>query len=191
VRQHRLHQIFYQIKSVDTQLKTCMAESLREPLMKIVQNLLISDKATFEQLTTPEQNLWTRFETKDIYRFLNGELDTIPEFQYNWTSIPRLKLLGPMLGAPPPTAAAQAPPAPVAPLTPPPAPAPLLDTSSSVSSSSSSPNSSPTPSTSGKRPKQSQLTTTKSTTPDPSGASTSGTTPLASTSTNLNLRPRT
>jgi hypothetical protein len=58
-RQHRLHQKFNQIKSVDTQLKTGILESLCEPLMKIAQKLLISDKATFDQLTPPEQNLWT------------------------------------------------------------------------------------------------------------------------------------
>ena len=81
--QHKLHQKINQIKSVDTELKNGIAESLREPLMKIAQNILISDKATFEQLTTTEQNLWTRFETADIYRFLTGEEDTVPEFQYN------------------------------------------------------------------------------------------------------------
>jgi hypothetical protein len=77
-RQHRLHQI-NQIKSVDTKLKTGIAESLREPLMKIGQQLLISDKATFEQLTPTEQELWTTFETSDIYRFLTGEEDTVPD----------------------------------------------------------------------------------------------------------------
>jgi hypothetical protein len=56
-----------QIKSMDTKLKTGIAEKLREPLMKIAQKLLINDKATFEQLTTTEQNLWTRFKTGDIY----------------------------------------------------------------------------------------------------------------------------
>jgi hypothetical protein len=65
VHQHRLHQQFIQIKSVDTKLKTGIAEGLREPLIKIAQKLLISDKATFEQLTTTEQQLWTRFETAD------------------------------------------------------------------------------------------------------------------------------
>jgi hypothetical protein len=59
VRHHQLHQKFYQIKRVDTQLKTGIAESLCEPLMKIAQKLLISDKATFELLTPSEQNLWT------------------------------------------------------------------------------------------------------------------------------------
>ncbi len=64
-QQHRLHQI-NQIKSVDTKLKTGIAESLREPLMKIAQQLLISDKNTFEQLTPTEKKLWTTFETADI-----------------------------------------------------------------------------------------------------------------------------
>jgi hypothetical protein len=63
--------------------------------MKIAQKLLISDTATFDQLTTMEQKLWTEFETADIYRFLTGEEDMVPEFQYNWTSIPRLQPLGP------------------------------------------------------------------------------------------------
>jgi hypothetical protein len=159
--------------------------------MKIAQKLLISDKVTFDQLTPPEQNLGTRFETGDIYRFLTGEPDTVPEFKYNWISIPRLQPLGPMLGAPIIPAPAQVPPAPVEPPAPLPAPLPPPDASCNGSSSSSSSHSSPTQSTSGTQPKQGQPTATKQTTPDPSGASTSGTTPLVSTSTNHNLRPRT
>jgi hypothetical protein len=64
---HQLHQKSNKIKSVETQLKTGIAESLREPLMKITHKLLSSDRATFEQLTPSEQNLWTQFETEDIY----------------------------------------------------------------------------------------------------------------------------
>ncbi len=188
-RQHRLHQKFNQIKSVDTKLKTGIAESLREPLMKIMQKLLISDQATFEQLTTPEQNLWTKFETGDIYRFLTEEEDTVPEFQYNWTSIPRLQPLGPTEAPNPAPAQVLTPP--VAPPASPPAPVAAPDTSSSGSSSSSSPHSSPTTSTSGTQPKQRQPTTVKSNAPDPSGASLSGTKTSITTSQNHNLRPRT
>jgi hypothetical protein len=159
---------------VDTKLKTGIAESLREPLMKIVQKLLFSDTATFEQLTTPEQNLWTRFETGDIYRFLTGEEDTVPEFQYNWTSIPRIQPLGPT--ETPTPAPAQAPTPPEAPPAVPPAPVAPPDTSSSGSSSSSSPHSSQTPSTLGTQPKQHQPTARITNATDPSGASTSGTT---------------
>jgi hypothetical protein len=78
---------------VDTKLKTGIAEGLREPLMRIAQQLLISDKNTFEQLTPTEKQLWTTFKTADIYRFLTGEEDTVSEFQYNWTTVPRLQPL--------------------------------------------------------------------------------------------------
>jgi transposase InsO family protein len=172
-RQHRLHQVD-QIKSVDTKLKTGIAESLREPLMKIAQHLLISDKNTFEQLTPEDKKLWTTFETSDIYRFLTGEEDTYPEFQYNWTTVPKLQPLNPahtvINTAPPATT-----PAPVA------SPATTTGTSSTSSTSGSSLHSSPTPSTSGTKSKHTPAPRTTGTRPDPSGASTSGTTPTTKT----------
>ncbi len=85
--------------------------------MKIAQQLLISDKATFEQLTPTEKQLWTKFETADIYRFLTGEEVTVPEFQYNWTSVLKLQPLGPSTANTAPTSANTAPP--VAPPAPP------------------------------------------------------------------------
>ncbi len=184
-RQHRLHQI-NQIKSVDTKLKTCIAESLWEPLMKIVQQLLISDKATFEQLTPTEQKLWTTFETADIYRFLTGEEDTVPEFQYNWTTVPRLQPLDPTNTPiiPANTAPPAVPPAP--PL--PPVRPPSSDTSALPATSR--PRSSPTPSTSGTRPKQTPTPKVQQSQSDPSGASTSGTTPQAQATKSHNLRHR-
>jgi hypothetical protein len=154
---------------------------LREPLMKIAQHLLISDKNTFDQLTPEDKKLWTKFETSDIYRFLTGEEDTVPEFQYNWTTVPKLQPLGPthaVVTAAPPAA----PPAPA------PTPATTTSTSSTSSTSASSPHSSPTPSTSGTRPKQTSVPKATIARPDPSGASTSGTTPPARTH---NLRQRT
>jgi len=165
---------------VDTKLKTGIAESLREPLMKIAQHLLISDKNTFEQLTPEEQKLWTMFETSDIYRFLTGEEDTVPEFQYNWTTVPKLQPLGPT-NAPSNVAPSAAPPAP--------GPTPVAPPSSGSSSSTtaSSPHSSPTPSTSGTRPKQPSSPKAPVAKPDPSGASTSGTIPPAKAH---NLRQR-
>ncbi len=184
-RQHRLHQI-NQIKSVDTKLKTGIAESLREPLMKIAQQLLISDKATFEKLTPTEQKLWTTFETADIYRFLTGEEDTVPEFQYNRTTVPRLQPLDPtnVQITPANTAPPAAPPAP--PL--PPASPPSSDTSASPATSS--PRSSPTLSTSGTRPKQTPPPKVQQPQPDPSRASTSGTAPQAQATKAHNLRQR-
>ncbi len=151
---------------MDTKLKTGIAESLRKPLMKIAQQLLISDKATFEQLTPTEKQLWTKFETADIYRFLTGEEDTVPEFQYNWTSVPKLQPLGPSTANTAPTPANTAPP--VAAPAPPLAPASPPSTGSSVSPAMSTPHSSPTPSTSGARPKQLKLQPTQHQQPDPS-----------------------
>ncbi len=132
--------------------------------MKIAQQLLISDKATFEQLTPTKQKRRTTFETGDIYRFLNGEEDTVPEFQYNWTSVP--KPLGPS------TTSAAPNPARTAPLVAPPAPPlpPASPPSSGLSTSpaTSTPHSSPTPSTSGTRPKQPQPPPAQQPQPDPS-----------------------
>jgi hypothetical protein len=76
------------------QLKTVIAESLCKPLMKIMHKLLIRDNSTPEELTPQEQQLWNRFETDDIYQVLTGEPDTIPEFRFNWISVPRLQPLG-------------------------------------------------------------------------------------------------
>jgi len=92
--------------------------------MRIAQQLLISDKNTFEQLTPTEKKLWTTFETADIYRFLTGEEDTVPEFQYNWTTVPKLQPLDPVNApiTPANTAPTEAPPAPAPPPTSPPSP---------------------------------------------------------------------
>ncbi len=87
--------------------------------------------------------MWTKFETADIYRFLTGEEDTIPEFQYNWTSISRQQPLGPTVTGTTQPVANTAPP--VVPPAPPPAPASPPDTSLNASTSSSTPHSSPTP----------------------------------------------
>jgi len=164
--------------------------------MKIAQKLLINDKATFEQLTTPEQNLWTTFETEDIYRFLTGKPDTVAEFPYNWTSIPRLQPLGPTISVPPaPVTTAPTAPAriqlPPQPQVQPPAPQPPPEPSPSSSSSSSSPHSSPMPSTSGTCPRTTKTNPPKSTQLDPSGASTSGTKSPAVDPATRNLRQRT
>ncbi len=59
-------------------------ESLREPLLNVANKLLGRQRLCFEQLTPSEQNLWTKFETSDIYQFLTGESNTVPEFCNNW-----------------------------------------------------------------------------------------------------------
>jgi hypothetical protein len=57
---------------------------LCEPLLHIANKLLGRQNLNFDQLTPPEQKLWNIFEKSDIYEFLTGEKDTIPEFRHNW-----------------------------------------------------------------------------------------------------------
>jgi hypothetical protein len=47
-------------------------EALCEPLLHIANKLLGRQRLNFEQLTTPEQKLWSLFENSDIYKFLTG-----------------------------------------------------------------------------------------------------------------------
>jgi len=61
-----------------------ISESLREPLLNVANKLLGRQRLNFDQLAPSEQKLWTQFETSDIYKFLTGESDTVPEFCHNW-----------------------------------------------------------------------------------------------------------
>ncbi len=54
---------------------------LREPLLHIINKRLGRQHLNFEQLTAPEQELWSLFETSDIFEFLTGQKDTAPEFE--------------------------------------------------------------------------------------------------------------
>jgi hypothetical protein len=56
-------------------------EALREPLMHIASKLLGRQHLNFEQLTPPEQELWSLFEKSDIFEFLTGQKDTVPQFK--------------------------------------------------------------------------------------------------------------
>ncbi len=59
-------------------------ENLREPLLNVANKLLGRQHLNFEHLTPSEQELWNKFEKSDIYEFLTGENDTVPEFCSNW-----------------------------------------------------------------------------------------------------------
>jgi hypothetical protein len=58
---------------------------LREPLMHIANKLLGRQRLNFEQLTPPEQQLWSLFEKSDIFEFLTGQTDTVPQFENYFT----------------------------------------------------------------------------------------------------------
>ncbi len=63
---------------------SAIKEELRDKLTSIASKLLSSQHSRFEHLSKEEQILWTSFDNGDIYEFITGEPDTLPEFQYNW-----------------------------------------------------------------------------------------------------------
>ena len=58
-----------------------ISKTLCEPLMHIANKLLGRQCLNFKQLTTPEQQLWSLFEKSDIFEFLTGQKDTVPQFE--------------------------------------------------------------------------------------------------------------
>ncbi len=75
------------INSTENKCHSTVPERFCKPLMKVAYKLLSRDKATFEELTSTEQQLWNSFETDQIYRLLTGEPDTVPEFRFNWYTV--------------------------------------------------------------------------------------------------------
>jgi hypothetical protein len=59
---------------------------LRGALLSVASKLLKDTDTRLHHLSKAEQDLWNSFEKADIYEFLTGEKDTIPEFQFNWFS---------------------------------------------------------------------------------------------------------
>jgi len=59
-------------------------EVLRSQLTSIASELLNSEHSKLEDLCVEEQKLWTSFDNSNIYEFITGEPDTLPEFQFNW-----------------------------------------------------------------------------------------------------------
>jgi hypothetical protein len=65
---------------------SAIKEELRGSLLSIASKLLSNEHLRLHHLSKAEQQLWNSFEKADIYKFLTGEKDCIPEFQLNWTS---------------------------------------------------------------------------------------------------------
>ncbi len=62
---------------------SAIKEELRGSLLSIASKLLVSEHTRLHHLSKAEQQLWNSFEKADIYEFLTGEKDCIPEFQFN------------------------------------------------------------------------------------------------------------
>ena len=63
---------------------SAIKEELRLKLTSIASKLLSSEHFHFWNLSEEEQHLWRQFDKEEVYKFITGEEDTLPEFQYNW-----------------------------------------------------------------------------------------------------------
>ncbi len=94
-------------KDADQSEIMAIKAELRGALLSVASKLLKDTDTRLHHLSKAEQELWNSFEKADIYEFLTGEKDTIPEFQFNWFS-PEAPVVHQVPGQPPTT-----PPAPV------------------------------------------------------------------------------
>jgi hypothetical protein len=109
---------FNQTDADQSEIMAIKAE-LRGALLSVASKLLKDTDTRLHHLSKAEQDLWNSFEKTDIYEFLTGEKDTIPEFQFNWFS-PEAPVVHLVPGQPPTT-----PPAPVVPPVAAPPPQPI------------------------------------------------------------------
>jgi hypothetical protein len=74
-----------QTKNDADQIKiSAIKEELRLKLTSIASKLLSSEHFPFWNLSEEEQHLWRQFDKEEVYKFITGEEDTLPEFQYDW-----------------------------------------------------------------------------------------------------------
>jgi hypothetical protein len=59
-------------------------EELRLKLTSIASKLLSSEHFNFCHLSEEEQHLWRQFDKEEVHKFITGEEDMLPEFQFNW-----------------------------------------------------------------------------------------------------------
>ena len=155
----RAKSLIKNVKDADPIKISAIKEELRLKLTSIASKLLSSEDFHFSQLSEEEQHLWQQFDKEEIYQFITGEEDTLPEFQYNWIEPCQLAVhlppelqnilrdLLPQAQAPQPPAPIQPPPAPAAgpaqqiaqpaPIAPPPQPQPVPGPSGSQAQATS------------------------------------------------------
>jgi hypothetical protein len=63
---------------------SAIKEELRLKLTSIASKLVSSEHFHFCHLSEEEQHLWRQFDNEEVYKFITGEEDTLPEFQYDW-----------------------------------------------------------------------------------------------------------
>ena len=70
----------FQENDADPRHISTIKEALRQSLLSVASKLLSKQHITVDQLSKEEQDLWNSYDNSDIYEFLTGEKDTIPEF---------------------------------------------------------------------------------------------------------------
>jgi hypothetical protein len=84
-----------QEKDTDELQISTIKEHLHDSLLSIASKLLSSEQVTLDQLSSEEHYLWNSYNNADIYKFLTGKDNTIPEFQFDWiTPEPAFRLSG-------------------------------------------------------------------------------------------------
>jgi hypothetical protein len=83
----------FQENDADPLLIATIKEELCQSLLSVAFKLLTQQHLTMDQLSKEEQDLWNSYDNSDIYKFLTGEKDTLPEFEFDWiVTDPKLRL---------------------------------------------------------------------------------------------------
>jgi hypothetical protein len=120
----------FQENDADPRRISTIKEELRQSLLSVASKLLTEQHLTVDQLSKEEQDLWNSYNNSDIYEFLTGEKDTLPEFEFDWiVTDPKLGLPQDWKDLLPPQPQPKQPQvqAPPAPQLPPPLPAQIPD----------------------------------------------------------------
>lgn len=76
-----------QQKDADQLQILTIKECLHDSRLSIASILLSSEQVTLDKLSSEEQCLWNSYDNAYIYKFLTGEKDTIPDFQFDWITL--------------------------------------------------------------------------------------------------------
>jgi len=83
----------FQENDADPLQISTIKEGLHQSLLSVASKLLTNQHLTVDQLSNGEQALWNSYDNSDIYEFLTGEKDTLPEFEFDWiVTDPKLRL---------------------------------------------------------------------------------------------------
>ncbi len=83
-QENLIKMVSFQDNDADPRHICPIKEELHQSLLSVASKLLTEQHLTLDQLSKEEQDLWNSYDNSDIYEFLTGEKDTLPEFQFDW-----------------------------------------------------------------------------------------------------------